>query len=121
MSISRRKRFRILLRDEFTCRYCGRSAPQVALQVDHIQSRHDGGSHDDENLATACFDCNIGKGAASLPVKKQVALPQQLPTSAPDFAGWEKWSPTWRSFEETLAWAESNPLTEEEFERTAIQ
>jgi 5-methylcytosine-specific restriction endonuclease McrA len=34
-----RKRFRILNRDGFACRYCGRKAPDVMLQVDHIVAR----------------------------------------------------------------------------------
>jgi len=36
MSLSKTARFKILVRDHFTCRYCGRSAPSVELHVDHV-------------------------------------------------------------------------------------
>lgn len=62
MSISSRLRFEILRRDGYTCQYCGRSAPQVTLEVDHKNPRSNGGSDDPSNLATACWDCNRGKG-----------------------------------------------------------
>lgn len=57
-----RTRFDILQRDNFTCRYCGRSAPSVVLQVDHIVAVADGGTDEPANLVTACADCNEGKG-----------------------------------------------------------
>lgn len=56
-------RFLILKRDGFRCRYCGRSAPDVALQVDHIIPRKVYGPSEIANLTTSCRDCNIGKGA----------------------------------------------------------
>lgn len=61
MSIGNRLRFAILQRDNFTCRYCGRSAPDVVLEVDHVDPRVAGGSNDPANLVTACFQCNRGK------------------------------------------------------------
>lgn len=59
-------RFEVLKRDHFTCQYCGASAPEAILQVDHIRPVADGGTNDIFNLITACFDCNIGKGAKPL-------------------------------------------------------
>lgn len=56
-------RFRILKRDNFTCRYCGRKAPEVPLHVDHAVSLKRGGPNDDHNLVTSCSQCNNGKGA----------------------------------------------------------
>lgn len=64
--ISKAKRFDILNRDNFTCQYCGRKAPNVELEVDHIKPVAKGGSNDDDNLITACHDCNIGKSAKLL-------------------------------------------------------
>lgn len=61
-SFSTALRFTILERDQFTCRYCGRSAPDVALHVDHIVPRVEGGTDHESNLVTACADCNLGKG-----------------------------------------------------------
>jgi hypothetical protein len=34
----------------------------VAFHVDHIVPRQHGGGHDPENLALACFHCNLHKG-----------------------------------------------------------
>lgn len=64
--LSPRRRFRILQRDSFTCRYCGRRPPEIRLVVDHIIPRDAGGSDDDDNLAAACDECNSGKGAVVL-------------------------------------------------------
>lgn len=54
-------RFEILERDEYTCRYCGRSAPSVPLEVDHVTAVVDGGTDDPANLVTCCWSCNRGK------------------------------------------------------------
>jgi len=61
-------RFAVLERDRFTCRYCGRSAPFVKLQVDHTKAWSVGGKTVIENLVTSCWECNIGKGAKGLTV-----------------------------------------------------
>lgn len=36
MAVSKRTRFEVLRRDDHTCRYCGQSAPDVKLTVDHV-------------------------------------------------------------------------------------
>ena len=59
-------RFDILKRDNFTCKYCGRSAPDVELQVDHIVPWTVVRKHEPDNLTTACKDCNLGKSAKIL-------------------------------------------------------
>lgn len=61
MSLSQRKRFDILERDEFRCRYCGRMAPLVELEVDHVHPRCENGPDVPDNLVSACVDCNRGK------------------------------------------------------------
>ena len=58
-----RLRFHVLQRDGFTCRYCGRHAPDVQLHVDHVVPRSQGGRDDPTNLVAACKDCNLGKAA----------------------------------------------------------
>lgn len=58
------RRFALLRRDNFTCRYCGRSAPAVELHVDHARAKANGGEDADHNLVTACIDCNLGKGGS---------------------------------------------------------
>lgn len=59
--ISKALRFEVFKRDKFTCQYCGRSAPDVNLQIDHIHPVAKGGDNDILNLITSCADCNSGK------------------------------------------------------------
>jgi hypothetical protein len=72
LAISKRLRYEVLTRDNYTCRYCGAFAPIVVLHVDHVVPRKHGGSDKAENLVTACQDCNSGK-SASMPVPGLVA------------------------------------------------
>lgn len=65
MAVSQRTRFEVLKRDNHTCRYCGASAPDVVLTVDHVVPVTLGGSDDPSNLVAACRDCNFGKGSSS--------------------------------------------------------
>lgn len=65
MAISKRTRFEVLRRDNHTCRYCGASAPDMTLHVDHVVPKSLGGSDDPSNLVAACRDCNTGKSSAS--------------------------------------------------------
>lgn len=60
-SLSKKIRFEVFKRDSFTCQYCGQSAPDVALEVDHIDPVSAGGSNDILNLITSCKKCNAGK------------------------------------------------------------
>lgn len=66
MSLRPKDRFEVFKRDGFTCQYCVRRTPEVVLEVDHIIPRAEGGSDGTENLLTACWDCNRGKGARLL-------------------------------------------------------
>jgi len=54
-------RYNILKRDSFACQYCGRKAPNVILEVDHIIPVSKGGSNNPSNLKTACIGCNHEK------------------------------------------------------------
>lgn len=53
----------VMLRDAFTCQYCGESPGRHLLTVDHVIPRSRGGAHDWENLVTACTRCNQKKGS----------------------------------------------------------
>lgn len=66
MALSVRTRFEVFKRDGFTCRYCGRTTPTVILQVDHVVPVSAGGSDDEMNLVTSCWECNSGKSAVPL-------------------------------------------------------
>lgn len=54
-------RFEVFKRDRFACQYCGRHPPDVLLEVDHIVPVAAGGDNSEENLRTACRQCNSGK------------------------------------------------------------
>jgi hypothetical protein len=51
----------VFKRDSFTCQYCGATAPDVLLHVDHIEPVAKGGANDLLNLITSCEPCNAGK------------------------------------------------------------
>lgn len=73
--LSKKTRFEVFKRDKFTCQYCGRMAPDVVLEVDHIKPVAEGGTNSIINLITSCRDCNRGKGKVKLSddaeIKKQ--------------------------------------------------
>src|SRR5690606_25445555 len=56
------RRAEIFARDDQTCVYCGRRAPDVELSVDHVEPRMRGGDNSAGNVVTACVDCNRAKG-----------------------------------------------------------
>lgn len=61
----KQRRERIFIRDDFTCHYCGFSGWPHELTVDHKTPSSRGGSNADDNLVTACGDCNRRKSAKS--------------------------------------------------------
>ena len=66
MTVSRRLRFEIFRRDDYTCKYCGASpavTKDVELTVDHVIPVTLGGGDEPTNLATACQPCNAGKSS----------------------------------------------------------
>ncbi|WP_109439848.1 HNH endonuclease [Acinetobacter haemolyticus] len=60
-TIGDKLRFEVFKRDQFKCQYCGKAAPDVVLNVDHINPVSKGGENDILNLITSCEDCNSGK------------------------------------------------------------
>ena len=64
-----RMRWRVMNRDAFSCRACGRSPAIEAstiLHIDHVLPWSKGGLTEDENLQVLCDRCNLGKGDAVL-------------------------------------------------------
>jgi hypothetical protein len=59
-------RFDVFKRDSFKCQFCGATAPDVLLEVDHLHPVARGGSNDITNLITACQPCNSGKSDKTL-------------------------------------------------------
>ncbi len=56
-------RFEIFKRDNFQCKYCGRTPrfDNCKLVIDHIIPRNLGGGNTSDNLITSCHECNSGK------------------------------------------------------------
>lgn len=77
---SKRLRFEILKRDNFTCHYCGATPLDRPLHVDHVIAEANGGTDDPANLITACKDCNGGKSSIPLEERrlKKVESPEEL-------------------------------------------
>lgn len=63
MAVSKRLRFEILRRDNYTCRYCGANPEDRELRVDHVVPVALGGKDEPTNLVTACDPCNTGKSS----------------------------------------------------------
>ena len=52
----------ILLRDRYTCQYCGVQPGPEELTIDHVLPRSQGGLTTWDNVVTACRECNHRKG-----------------------------------------------------------
>ena len=65
-SLSKKLRFEVFKRDSFTCQYCGRVAPNVVLEIDHIEPVSKGGGNELLNLISSCYECNRGKSDIKL-------------------------------------------------------
>lgn len=60
--VSKKLREKILKRDNYTCKYCGKKFPAEYLQIDHIRPVCLGGDNRESNLTTSCWKCNNEKG-----------------------------------------------------------
>ena len=52
----------ILLRDRYTCQFCGKQFSSSDLTLDHVMPRSRGGPTSWENLVACCYECNNRKG-----------------------------------------------------------
>ncbi|MGE3770525.1 MAG: HNH endonuclease [Bdellovibrionales bacterium] len=85
-------RFHVMLRDNFTCQYCGDDDPKDPLTFDHIIPRCKGGRTTWENIVTACQPCNQKKGdhlltdpamvKAGMKLRKQPRRPTKMEIDA---------------------------------------
>lgn len=79
LKVSRRN---ILVRDDYTCQYCGRKAKN--LTVDHVIPKNRGGATTWENLVCCCIQCNLRKGnrapwEAGMKLIRQPKRPRYIP------------------------------------------
>ena len=58
VTLESKLRTRIMKRDGYRCRYCGK----LAEHVDHVVPRCQGGTDEPTNLVAACKRCNLSKG-----------------------------------------------------------
>jgi len=65
VTVTKRTRFEVMTRDNHTCRYCGATAPDAKLTIDHVVPVALGGGDDPSNLVAACRDCNAGKSSTT--------------------------------------------------------
>lgn len=65
LRISPPTRNAVMLRDAYTCGYCGRTYSRHQMTIDHVVPRCRGGAHAWNNLITACQRCNQRKGRHS--------------------------------------------------------
>ena len=63
MAVTKRTRFEVLKRDNYTCRYC--RSTENSLTIDHVTPVALGGSDTPANCVAACKDCNAGKSSTS--------------------------------------------------------
>lgn len=68
----------ILLRDNYTCQYCGRSLTDNNATIDHIVPKSKGGLWSWLNLVACCEECNQKKG-------DQVWVPKTKPKQPEPF------------------------------------
>lgn len=61
--MTQRLRYEILKRDGYRCQYCGASAEETELRVDHVVPRALNGTDSPDNLVAACVECNTGKSS----------------------------------------------------------
>jgi 5-methylcytosine-specific restriction endonuclease McrA len=52
----------VLVRDEYTCQYCGNEYTSGGLTVDHIVPKVQGGANTWVNVVACCRECNMRKG-----------------------------------------------------------
>lgn len=124
--LSKKLRFEIFKRDDFTCQYCGKHPPECVLEVDHIIPVKEGGDNSEENLITACFDCNRGKSANSLNIKPQSIADKSKETAEREeqIRGYNKIfaakkerleNEAWEVIKELCLYDEKNDCTQKEY------
>ncbi|MGC9359721.1 MAG: HNH endonuclease [Anaerolineae bacterium] len=95
-------RHTIMLRDGFTCQYCGSTPPRSQLTIDHVIPKVRGGGSTWDNLVCACKRCNQAKGArtpreAGMTLRTQPTEPRYLAMVMYDQAkrpeAWQRYMP----------------------------
>ena len=62
----RLNRLNLLVRDSYTCQYCGKSINRANATIDHVKPLSKGGKHEWTNVVAACKPCNGKKADRTL-------------------------------------------------------
>jgi len=81
-------RINVMVRDGFTCCYCGAVHEMGGLNYDHVVPRAKGGKTEWTNIVSSCYACNDKKGArtpeqAKMRLLKKPFKPKTLPLARP--------------------------------------
>lgn len=92
----------VMMRDNYTCQYCGDQPPKSNLTIDHILPKVRGGATTWENVVCACKLCNLRKGSrtpeeANMRLRAKPGRPTYvamvLLSNAPAHKAWDKYLP----------------------------
>jgi len=92
----------VLIRDNYTCQYCGAQPGKANLTIDHVIPKVRGGTMVWENVACACKACNIRKGArtpkeARMHLRSKPGRPRYVAmvvlSNVPAHQAWTKYLP----------------------------
>ena len=94
----------LLIRDSFSCQYCGRSVDRSKATYDHVVPRVAGGTTNWTNIAISCVPCNQKKGGrtpeqAGMKLRNKPVRPKNLPEHLHVAFDWRSgYPPEWRDF-----------------------
>jgi 5-methylcytosine-specific restriction endonuclease McrA len=92
----------VLLRDNYTCQYCGDHPSRAQLTLDHVVPRVQGGETTWDNVVCACKRCNLRKGGrtpeeAHMRLRKKPSRPRYMGmvvlSQAASHEAWRKYVP----------------------------
>mgnify|MGYP001167452687 CR=1 FL=1 len=90
----------VLMRDRYTCQYCGAQPAKASLTIDHVIPKVRGGPSTWENVVCACKECNLRKGPrtpeeAHMTLRSKPARPRYvamvLLSEIPEHQSWGKY------------------------------
>jgi 5-methylcytosine-specific restriction endonuclease McrA len=96
-------RHTVMMRDNYTCQYCGTQPTKANLTIDHILPKVRGGGTSWDNVVCACKTCNLHKGAktpeeASMRLRSKPDRPRFLAVAflsrvSTSHEAWDKYLP----------------------------
>jgi 5-methylcytosine-specific restriction endonuclease McrA len=94
-----------LVRDHYTCQYCGVQPGSEKLTIDHVVPRAQGGELRWDNCVLACVACNKRK-ADRTPEQARMRLRKRpvQPTWSPRYAAYELRIESWSKFVSEAYW-----------------